>query len=476
MTDSLSHKAARGTVWALADRMGSMVLQFVINLILARLLTPGDFGAVGMLAIFIAVSNVLIDGGFASALIQKKNATQQDWSTIFYWNLGISIFFYAVIFLASPYVANYFHMPVLSGVLRGIGLTLILGAMSAIQLNRLRKQFAFRTIAIGNLSAYVISGAVATLLAFSGFGVWSLVVMQVLQMLVTLLVFTLLARWLPSLCFSMKSLRALFGYGGYLLGANILQEIAKNLQGLIIGRRFSATAMGYYSQAYKLDRITSYSLPQVIVQVMFPLYSSMQDDLPALRAMLLRNVRVIAFMIFPVMGLLVLTAPSLIGFLYGDKWLPAVPYFRILCVAGMFACLQNINYYAVAARGKTSVLFMWSIYKWSFLLAALLAGAEIGGMDGIMWAMVLSEANIYFVNAALAASHTGLGFFRQMLAVLQVLCLVGVAFGAGWIVSLACGVLAGAGVFIAAFLLLACLLRLSALTDSLVFIKKIIRK
>lgn len=460
----------------MADRMGSMLLQFVINLILARLLTPGDFGAVGMLAIFIAVSNVLIDGGFASALIQKKNTTQQEWSTIFYWNLGISVLFYALLFFAAPHVAAYFRMPVLSGVLRGIGLTLILGAMSAIPLNRLRKQFEFKIIAIGNLSAYIIAGSVATALAFTGFGVWSLVVMQVLQMLVTLLVFTLLTRWHPSLCFSTETLRSLFGYGGYLLGANILQEIAKNLQGIIIGRRFSASAMGYYTQAYKLDRITSYSLPQVIVQVMFPLYSSMQDDLPALRSMLLRNVRIIAFLVFPVMGMLILVAPSLIDFLYGEKWLPAVPYFRILCVAGMFACLQNINYYAVAARGKSRALFLWSIYKWSCLLVALLAGAQLGGMYGIMWAMVASEANIYLVNAALASHYTGLEVFRQILALLQVLLVVALSFGAGWLTLSFGGAVSGALVFVAAFLVLSRLMRLSALSDSLVFVRKLLKK
>ncbi len=453
-----------------------MVLQFLINLVLARLLTPGDFGAVGMLAIFISVSNVLVDGGFASALIKKKNTTQTDWSTIFFWNLGLSCFLYLIIFLCAPFVADYFHMPVLSGVLRGIGLTLILGAMNAIQLTRLRKQFAFRTIAIANISAYIVSGLVACALALTGWGVWSLVIMQVLQMIVILVIFSILTRWKPALVFSIPTLRALFGYGGYLLGANILQEIAKNLQGIIIGRRFSATAMGYYSQAYKLDRITSYSMPQVIVQVMFPLYSSLQDNLPALREMLLRNVRVIAFLIFPTMGILIFAAPELIGFLYGDKWLPAAPYFRILCVAGMFACLQNINYYAVAARGASRALFLWSFWKWGFLLAALFAGAALAGMDGLMWAMVAGEANIYIVNAALAARHTGLPLGRQLLALCPVLLAVGAAYLAALLTAPYTGTLVSALLLALLFLAIARLARFSALADALTLLKKIMKK
>lgn len=238
---------------------------------------------------------------------------------------------YLILFLAAPWVAEYFRMPVIKGVLRGIGLTLILGAMTAIQLTKLRKQFNFKTIAAANILAYVLAGVVATIMAFLGCGVWALVVMQVLQQVIILLVFSVLTRWKPSLTFSRKTMRQLFGYGGFLLGANILQEIAKNLQGLIIGRRFSASAMGYYSQAYKLDRISSYSLPQVIVQVMFPLYSALQDDPKALREMLLRNVRIIAFVIFPIMGLLILVAPDLINLLYGAKWLPAA------LISGFFA-------------------------------------------------------------------------------------------------------------------------------------------
>lgn len=453
-----------------------MLLQFVINLVLARLLTPADFGAVGMLAIFLAVSNVLIDGGFASALIQKKDATQTDWSTVFFWNIGIACLLYMAIFFCAPVVAGYFRMPVLCGVLRGIGLTLILGAMISVQLTRLRKHFAFRVIAVANILSYVVAGAMAAIMAYAGFGVWSLVAMQVLQMLIVLLVFSILTRWRPSLCFSMTTVRRLFSFGGYLLGANILQEIAKNLQGFIIGRRFSASVMGYYSQAYKLDRITSYSLPQVIVQVMFPLYAQLQDDLPALRAMLLRNVRIISFLIFPLIGVLIYGASEIIVFLYGSKWLPVVPYFRILCVAGSFACLQNINYYVVAARGHSCRLFCWSFYKWGFLLAGLLIGAEVGGMYGIMWAMVLSEINIYIVNASLAAHECGLSLWRQLAALLPVTFTVAGASFVAMLVKQSVGMPAGAALMVLIFVVVALLFRFKALDDSIVLIQKMIKK
>lgn len=390
-----------------------MILQFTVNLILARLLLPEDFGAIGMLAIFIAVSQVLIDGGFGSALIQKKNPSQTDYSTIFYWNILFSGFLYLILFIFAPYIGKFFSMPVLSGVLRGIGLTLIINSIFTLQKIRLQKRLEFKRIAISNLSSYIIGAACAIIMAYHGGGVWSLVAMQIIYGVVFILVLWLITKWTPSLCFSVKSLRELFGFGGYILFANILQETCKNLQGIIIGRKFSATQMGYFSQAYKLDQITSYSIPQVIVQVMYPVYSSLQDDRERLNEIVAMNMRVIAFLIFPIIGLLILIAEPLIVFLYGEKWLPSVPYFQVLCVGGFFVCLQNVNFYAVAAVGKSKQLFYWSFYKWGFLLCALIIGMNFG-MYGILWGMVLSNFNIFMVNSLLASNFNGLTVISQL--------------------------------------------------------------
>lgn len=250
-------------------------------------------------------------------------------------------------------------------------------------------------------------------MAYHGSGVWSLVAMQIIYGVVFILVLWMVTKWTPSLCFSVKSLRELFGFGGYILFANILQETCKNLQGIIIGRKFSANQMGYFSQAYKLDQITSYSIPQVIVQVMYPVYSSLQDDRERLNEIVAMNMRVIAFLIFPVIGLLILIAEPLIVFLYGEKWLPSVPYFQVLCVGGFFVCLQNVNFYAVAAVGKSKQLFYWSFYKWGFLLCALIIGMNFG-MYGILWGMVLSNFNIFMVNSLLASNFNGLTVISQL--------------------------------------------------------------
>lgn len=453
-----------------------MVLQFTVNLILARLLLPEDFGAIGMLAIFIAVSQVLIDGGFGSALVQKKNPSQTDYSTIFYWNILFSSFLYLILFIFAPYIGKFFSMPVLSGVLRGIGLTLIINSIFTLQKIRLQKRLEFKRIAISNLSSYIIGAACAIIMAYHGGGVWSLVAMQITYGVVFILVLWLITKWTPSLRFSVKSLRELFGFGGYILFANILQETCKNLQGIIIGRKFSATQMGYFSQAYKLDQITSYSIPQVIVQVMYPVYSSLQDDRERLNEIVAMNMRVIAFLIFPVIGLLILIAEPLIVFLYGEKWLPSVPYFQVLCVGGFFVCLQNVNFYAVAAVGKSKQLFYWSFYKWGFLLCALIIGMNFG-MYGILWGMVLSNFNIFMVNSFLASKHTGLSMGKQIGSFIPLIFLTLLSFTIGYIPIFDFNrPLLGIIVYVLTYVSGGCIFKVRAVKDSVIGLKKIVAR
>ena len=424
----IGKSAVTGTIWVTIDRFSYMFMQFIVNLILARLLMPDDFGAVGMLAIFISVSYTLIDGGFGSALIQKKEPTNIDYSTIFYWNLSFSLFLYLILFGCAPFIADYFKMPILQGVLRMTGLILIINSFIIIQNNRLRKQLAFKKLALVNFSSYLIASITAITMAYRGYGVWSLVALQLVQGGCSAAILWFITRWKPNWCFSVASLRELFGFGGYLLAANILQEICKNLQGVLIGHNFSVTQMGYYTQAYKLDNVVSYSIPQIFVQVMFPVYSSVQDDRERLKNMVAMNIRIISLCVFPFTGILIILAEPLITLLFGAKWLPSVPYFQILCVGGFFVSLQNINFYAVASQGKSRSLFNWSFYKWLMLILLMLVGMN-WGMHGLLWGMVLSSLNIYLVNAYLVSKYIGYSIGKQLLSICPVALSVAISVG-----------------------------------------------
>ena len=239
----------------------------------------------------------------------------------------------------------------------------------------------------------------------------------------------LASRWLPSPVFSLRSLRELFSFGGYLFLANVLETVCKNLQGLVIGKKFSAAQLGYFSQAQKLDNITSYAIPQVIATVMYPVFSRFQDDRRRIVEIMNMDVRVIAFMLFPVFTILILEAAPVIELLYGAKWLPAAPFYRILCVGGYFYCLNNITFYAVAACGKSRQLFFASIAKWGCLALFLLIGMNFG-MTGIVWSLSVSYINIFLINAALAWKYVGNpvhSVIRQFLPVLALALAAGVA-------------------------------------------------
>lgn len=403
-----SRKAVTGVVWASIDQFTTMGLQFISNLILARLLLPSDYGAVAMLSIFLVVSNTLIDGGFGNALIQKKNPSQADYSTIFFWNLALSSFLYAILFIFAPLIARFYDLPELCNVLRINGTILILNSFLLIPHNRLRKQFAFKKLAIVNISSYILAAGLAIWMAKSGFGVYALVAMHLAGGSFAAIFLFIVARWVPSLTFSIDSFKKLFSFGGYMLAASLLQDICKNLQNLIIGKHYNSTQLGLYAQAQKLDQIPSYTLPQILVKVMFPFYSSMQDDKAKMGSVLMMNMRIIALWIFPLMSVLIIGSKSIFLFLYGQRWLDAVPYFQILCVGGFFVCLQNVTFYAVAAVGKSRALFAWSWVKWLTLFALLMIGMNLS-MKGLLWCMVLSNVNIFFINVYLSGKHVNTG-------------------------------------------------------------------
>ena len=343
--------------------------------------------------------------------------------------MGLGALLYLILFLCAPLIARFYSMPELSSVLRVVAMSIVLMAMSSIQINRLQKQLGFKAIAAGNISAQIVGATVGIWMAVGGAGVWSLVGSWLSSAASRVVILFLASRWLPSPVFSLRSLRELFSFGGYLFLANVLETVCKNLQGLVIGKKFSAAQLGYFSQAQKLDNITSYAIPQVIATVMYPVFSRFQDVRRRIVEIMNMDVRVIAFMLFPVFTILILEAAPVIELLYGAKWLPAAPFYRILCVGGYFYCLNNITFYAVAACGKSRQLFFASIAKWGCLALFLLIGMNFG-MTGIVWSLSVSYINIFLINAALAWKYVGNpvhSVIRQFLPVLALALAAGVA-------------------------------------------------
>lgn len=420
---NLKTKTISGMIWSSIQRFGTMIISFVSNIVLARLLTPDDYGTIGMLMIFIAVANTFVDGGFGSALIQKKEPTKEDYSTIFWWNMFLSIVLYGVLYLSAPAIARFYNLPLLSQVLRVQGLVLILNALNVIQQNQLRKQLKFKSLASATVISATLSAGIAIALAYLGWGVWALVAQQLMMSGFTATILWIINKWYPSPIFSKKSFKELFGFGGFILGSNLINTFCNNLQGLLIGKFFPPAMLGYYTQAQKLEQIASTSISNVVDQVSYPILSKFQDDKSQLIIVLKKLASSIAFATFPLMILLIIISEPLIVFLYSAKWLPSVPYFNILCIAGLASSLQGIHYYAVASIGKSKEMFIWTVIKRTLGIGYLIVGVYFWDIYGILWGAVLVSWTVLFINAYLTSKYIGYKLKTQLRDLLPIVAL-----------------------------------------------------
>ena len=414
MTKNLKQKAASGMVWTSIQKFAGIGIQFISGIILARLLTPEDYGCIGMLSIFMVIANSFVDGGFASALIQKKRPTQEDYSTIFFWNLGMSLLMYILLFGSAPFIAQFYKMPILSSVLRVQGLVLIIHAFSIIQANQLRKQLRFKKLAIVSVTTSIVSLSVTIILAYKGFGVWALVTMNILTAFIPAVIYWMTNKWSPLLVFSKSSFKELFSFGFYMFLTHILSSFCNNIQGLLIGRLYNPATMGFYSKAKSTEEVASTSISSVMGQVTYPLYAEYQDNKVMLAGVIKRITCSIAFISFPMMFLLILLAKPLFVVLYSEKWLSSVPFFQILCVAGIAICLQGVNYQAIAAVGRSKEMFTWTIVKRAIGLGLIVGGLFFWGIKGLLIGMVLQSWLIYFINAYQVDRYIGYSLFTQL--------------------------------------------------------------
>ena len=428
MAKNLKQKTVSGAMWSGIHKFASVFLGFVSGIVLARLLTPHDYGVIGMLTIFLAVCNTFIDGGFGSALIQKKRPTDIDYSTILYWNIGLSIFLYVVLFFCAPLIAHFYNLPLLSDVLRVQGIVLIINAARIVQRNQLRKRLEFKKVAIINLSSHVVALLATIYLAWKGWGVWSLVAQQLLIGLLSTLLYWVTTQWRPVLVFSIESFKELFSFGGFVLLSNLFNTLCNNIQGLLIGKVYNSSTLGLYSKARGLETHSSTFISSVLDQVSYPVLSEAQDDKARMVGILKRFTSMSAFFTFPFMLLLILLAQPIFLFLYSERWLASVPYFQLLCLAGIAICLQNINYYAVAALGKSKILFKWTFIKRVLGLILVVSGLWLFGIYGLLIGSVVTSWIIYGINAGLASKYVGYGLRQQVSDLFPIVILSAIAF------------------------------------------------
>lgn len=410
---NLKDKTIFGMMWGGIGKVGTLTINFLTNLVLARLLMPEDFGAIAMLAIFLAVSNIFIQGGLGTALVQKKNPEHIDYSTVFYWNLVVAAIFYLILFASAPLIADYYALPLVKPLLRVQSLVLLIQSFSIVQYTQLQKQMNFKALAIRNMAAALAGTLIAIPLAFCGFGAWSLVASAILASIVNVLLLWKMSDWRPAWEFSFTSLKTLFSFGGLMLLSSLAETLYTNLQGLIIGKRFSASDLGYFSQAKKLEEIPVTGLSSIVNDVTFPAFSSLQDNPDRLLAGVRKSTKALTFLNFPMMILLMIIAHPLITLLYGSKWEPSAPYFQILCISGLIYTINTLNTNVIKSLGKGKIYFFIQITKRLIGIALILFGMRFG-IYGLLWAVASVSYISFIINALVNRKLIQYGIFRQL--------------------------------------------------------------
>ncbi len=405
---NLKQRTEKALIWSCVDKFGQQIIYFVSGIILANLLMPDDYGKVGVLTMFIVLSNILIDSGFSSALIRKKGATDRDYSTIFFFNLIISLIFYLILYISAKYIANYFKNPDLVDISRVLFLSIIFNSLGLIQQTRMFKEIRFTEYARINILALTISSSAAIWLAAKGGGVWALVVQTLgLSILKTILLWVY-GRWYPKMIFSLAPIKEFWRYSANLLGTGVLNAVFNNIYPLIIAKGFSTIAVGFYTQAQKLQDIPSALIANIFRSVAFPVLSSINDDKTRLLRVFGKYIRTTAFFIFPIMMLLIVVAHPLIITLITEKWSASVPMLQVLAVAGMFSPFIILYYDLFNTEGHSGINLKLEIAKKIFLIMGITASFMFGNsIMNLIWVWVAYTCLSLVATAIVSSRVTG---------------------------------------------------------------------
>ncbi|MCD8266010.1 MAG: lipopolysaccharide biosynthesis protein [Prevotellaceae bacterium] len=406
--------------WTGFERLGTQAIQFIVGIVIARVLMPSDFGIIGMLTIFIAIAQTFLDSGFANALIQKKDRTEVDYSTVFYFNIAISLVLYGLFYVSAPFIASFYNMPQLKSVARVISLSLIINGLSIVQTARLSIELNFKLQSLGSLVSIIISGVVGIAMAYAGFGAWALVFQTLTLAASRTLILWLFSHWRPLWAFSVVSFRKLFSFGSKLLCTGMINTIYQNLYTLVIGKAFNAAEVGFFNRGELFARLPADTMTQTVVKVNFPILSEYQNDDVKLIHAYRKLLRMPMYVLYFIFACIIGAASPMIEVVLGEKWLPCVPVLQILCLGYMWSPLTHINLNLLYVKGRSDLVLKLELIKKPIAFAILFASIPFG----IGW-MCAGRALYFFVAFVLNCYYTrkilNYGFLPQLRELLPVI-------------------------------------------------------
>ena len=412
--ENIKSKAVKGVAWSFVGNSANRIIQFVISLILARLLTPADYGLIGMIGVFMGLANTFIDSGFSSALIQYKDRSNVDYCTVFYVNFGMSLLMYGLLAVSAPWIADFYNEPRLVAIIRVYCLTLIIGSLAAINGIILTIDLNFKKGTIISTVSALLSAGVGLIFAFTGFGVWALVFQQLAASLIRCVLLLYMSRWFPSLVFSIKSFKRLFSFGSKLLASGLLHTVYSNLYPLIIGKKFSASDLGYVSRAQGFNDIIASNLTTVLTSAAFPILSKIQDDDERLLRAYGGYIKMSAFTVFPLVMFLCGVAKPLILFLLTEKWAPSILLMQILSFSYLWLGIVQINLNLLYVKGRSDLVFRLEIIKKSIAIGILIITTIIGNLTIMCLGMTIYSFIALYLNTIYTKRLLNYGFMTQI--------------------------------------------------------------
>jgi len=416
---SLTEQAGKGFFWVAVERFGQQLLQGISLIILARLLTPDDFGLVGMLMIFLAVSQSFIDSGMGQALIREKTITDSDRATVFWLNLFMSIVFYGLLFFTAPLIAAFYRQPELISLTRVMGLAIIFNGVAIVQRAELTQKLEFKKQAYAQVPSLFIAGVVSIVMAYYNYGVWALVAQFILTSFFSSLFLWMLAPSRILIKWDAESFHRLFHFGYKLLLSGLLDTTYQHIYKLVIGKFFMAATLGFYTQAQRVQQLASQNLVGIIQKVTYPLLSKAGEDPVRLKRGYRQVIQSSSFLVFPGMLLMILFARPIMLYILGPQWLPAAPFLQILCLSGILYHLHAINLNILQVLGRSDLFLKLEIYKKLVITAAIIVGLQYG-IFGLLIGQVIASYLALWINTYYTAKFLNYSIFEQVQDVLIV--------------------------------------------------------
>lgn len=479
MANSLRESGKSGIFWSFLIQGGTQAINFAVTVLLARLLMPEEFGLIGMIAIFIAISRALLDGGFVSSLIRTKDADNVDYSTVFFVNLISSAFLYGLLFTTAPLISEFYEEEILIKLIRAVGLILIINAFSLVQSTKLNKELQFKTQFKLQLPSLIISSLVAIWMAYNDYGVWSLVVKDLAYAILATMQLWWYAKWVPSLVFDKEKFKYHFNFGYKLSLTQIINTSFNNLYNVVIGKYFSAAQLGFFTRARSLEQLPTSFFYNAFNRVFYPLLAKVNDDNQQLRRVYSQLMRIVVFIVTPILVYLGLVAEPFFRWLLTEKWLPAVPYFQLLLISGIFYPIHQYNLNICKLKGRSDIVLKLSMLS-NFLLLVGAFSAIWFGIYGLLYSLIIVNILVTFTNAYFSGNLIDYNLNKQLRDILPIICLnvlLGIVFFSlqiKYFIKMPdlWNLLVNAIGFFSLYLLVAFIIKMKVITDLRSYIKK----